>query len=165
MYQTNNVFRITRKGKLNPHRDPFAGSLRYHLALSTPDSEKCYIDVDGQHNSWRDGESVIFDETSVHEARNDTEKSRLILFCDINRPQKNRLLQSIAEWLSNKIMVAAVSPNTPADKTGFINRLSTIYWTYDNNRKKLKAWNKDVYLATECMLLLPIPVTSFFVYD
>ena len=162
MYQTNNVLRITRKGKLNPHRDPFAGSLRYHLALSTPDSEKCYIDVDGQHNSWRDGESVIFDETSVHEARNDTEKARLILFCDPTGTQKTRLLQSLAKWVSNKIMSAAVSPSTPADKTGFINRLSPIYWTNDNNRKKLKVWNKNIYLITKCMLLLTIACYLIF---
>ncbi len=36
------------KGKLNPHRDPFAGSLRYRLGLFAPNSEKCYIDVDGK---------------------------------------------------------------------------------------------------------------------
>ena len=105
---------------------------------------------------------MIFDETFVHEVRNDTEKARLILFCNITRPQKNRLLQSIAEWLSNKIMSAAVSPNTPADKTGFINRLSTIYWTYDNNRKKLKVWNKNVYLTTKCTLLLAIACHFIF---
>ena len=105
---------------------------------------------------------MIFDETFVHEARNDTEQARLILFCDITRPQKNRLLQSIAEWLSNKIMSAAVSPNTPADKTGFINRLGTIYWTYDNNKKKLKGWNKNVYLITKCTLLLTI--ACYFIF-
>ena len=105
---------------------------------------------------------MIFDETFIHEARNDTEQARLILFCDITRPQKNRLLQSIAEWLSNKIMSAAVSPNPPADKTGFINRLSTTYWTYDNNRKKLKVWNKNVYLITKCMLLLAI--AGYFIF-
>ena len=105
---------------------------------------------------------MIFDETFVHEARNDTEQARLILFYDITRPQKNRLLQSIAEWLSNKIMSAAVSPNNPADKTSFINRLSTIYWTYDKNRKKLKVWNKNVYLITKCMLLLAI--ACYFIF-
>ena len=105
---------------------------------------------------------MIFDKTFVNEARNDTEKARLILFCDVARPQKNRLLQSIAEWLSNKIMSAAVSPNTPADKTGFINHLSTIYWTYDNNRRKLKVWNKNVYLITKYMLLLAI--ACYFVF-
>ena len=35
-------------GKLNPHRDPFAGPLRYHLGLVTPNFEKCYFDADGQ---------------------------------------------------------------------------------------------------------------------
>ena len=59
------------------------------------------------------------------------------------------ILQFIAEWLSNKIMSSAVSPNTPADKTGFINRLSTIYWAYDNNRKKLTEWNKNIYFITK----------------
>ena len=153
---------LLRKGKLNPHRAPFAGSLQYHLGLSTPNSEKCYIDVDGQRYWWKDGESVIFDETFVHEARNDTEKTRLILFCDIARPQNNRLLQSIAEWLSKKMMSAAVSPNTPADKTSFINHLSIIYWTYDNNRKKPRTWNKNVYLITKCMLFLAIACCFVF---
>ena len=111
---------------------------------------------------WKDGELVIFDETFIHEARNDTETARLILFCDITRPQKNRLLQSIPEWFSNKIMSAAVSPSTPADKTGFINRLSPIYWTNDNNRKKLKVWNKNIYLITKCMLLLAIACYLIF---
>src|SRR5690606_34355901 len=34
--------------KLNPHRDPFAGSLRYHLGLATPNSDACRIFVDGE---------------------------------------------------------------------------------------------------------------------
>ena len=129
---------------------------------SIPNSEKCYDYVDGQRYWWKDGESVIFDETFVHEVRNDTEKARLILFCNITRPQKNRLLQSIPEWLSNKIMSAAVSPNASADKTGFINCLSTIYWTYDNNRKKLKTWNKNIYIITKCTLLLAMAFYFIF---
>lgn len=34
--------------RLGAHRDPFAGSLRYHLGLITPNSPDCYIVVDGQ---------------------------------------------------------------------------------------------------------------------
>jgi len=33
-------------GKLGAHRDPFAGSLRYHLGLVTPNSNKCRILVE-----------------------------------------------------------------------------------------------------------------------
>jgi aspartyl/asparaginyl beta-hydroxylase (cupin superfamily) len=31
-------------GTLNPHRDPFAGSLRYHLGLVTPNDDRCFIE-------------------------------------------------------------------------------------------------------------------------
>jgi hypothetical protein len=51
---------------LNPHKDPYAGSMRYHLGLVTPNDDACYIVVDGQPYSWRDGEGVIFDETFIH---------------------------------------------------------------------------------------------------
>ncbi len=54
---------------LNPHRDPFAGSLRYHLGLVTPNADSCHIVVDGESYSWRDGEDVLFDETFVHSAQ------------------------------------------------------------------------------------------------
>jgi len=48
-------------GKLNRHRDPYAGSLRYHLGLVTPNDDACYIEVDGERHSWRDGQGVVFD--------------------------------------------------------------------------------------------------------
>ena len=40
------MFAILPPGaRLPSHRDPFAGSLRYHLGLSTPNSELCRISV------------------------------------------------------------------------------------------------------------------------
>ena len=45
--------------KLGAHRDPFAGSLRYHLGLVTPNSNKCRILVDGVECVWRDGEAFM----------------------------------------------------------------------------------------------------------
>jgi beta-hydroxylase len=70
-------------GRLNPHRDPFAGSLRYHLGLVTPNDDRCHIVVDGEKYSWRDGHGILFDETYVHQAHNDSGQNRIILFCDI----------------------------------------------------------------------------------
>jgi beta-hydroxylase len=67
-------------GKLNRHRDPYAGSVRFHMGLVTPNDDACYIDVDGQRHSWRDGQAVVFDETYIHEAYNHTEHNRIILF-------------------------------------------------------------------------------------
>jgi beta-hydroxylase len=42
--------------RLVRHRDPFAGSIRYHLGLVTPNSDDCFIEVDGERRSWHDGE-------------------------------------------------------------------------------------------------------------
>jgi beta-hydroxylase len=56
--------------KLNLHRDPMQGSLRYHLAVLAPNDDRCMIEVDGQPYSWREGEGVIFDETFMHWAEN-----------------------------------------------------------------------------------------------
>ena len=72
--------------RLVKHRDPYAGSLRYHLGLATPNSDDCFIDVDGQRYSWRDGEAVMFDETFIHYAENTSEQNRIILFIDVKRP-------------------------------------------------------------------------------
>ena len=63
-------------GKLGAHRDPYAGSLRYHLGLVTPNAETCRIVVDGEPYHWRDGEAVIFDETFIHSAENTLRRRR-----------------------------------------------------------------------------------------
>jgi beta-hydroxylase len=76
------------------HRDPYAGSLRYHLGLITPNSDQCHIVVDGQSYAWKDGEDVIFDETYIHYAENKTDIDRIILFCD-SAPCKNH----VCPWL------------------------------------------------------------------
>jgi len=73
-------------GKLGAHRDPFAGSLRYHLGLVTPNSERCRILVDGMECVWREGQAFMFDETFIHAAENATDQNRIILFCDVERP-------------------------------------------------------------------------------
>ena len=67
--------------RLVKHRDPFAGSLRYHMGLKTPNDDRCFIDVDGTKYSWRDGEVVMFDETYIHYAENQTEENRCYFIC------------------------------------------------------------------------------------
>ncbi len=107
---------------LNPHRDPFAGSLRYHLGLSTPNSDACRIFVDGQGYAWRDGEDVMFDETYVHWVKNETDKTRVILFCDIERPLSNRMITRINCWISGLLGRATAPQNLAHERVGGINQ-------------------------------------------
>ncbi len=71
------------------HRDPYAGSLRYHLGLITPNDDRCFIDVDGERYSWRDGESVVFDETIFTMPKIAPNDNVLSFFADVERPLKH----------------------------------------------------------------------------
>ena len=141
-------------GKLNMHRDPYAGSLRYHLGLATPNSERCFIEVDGQRYSWRDGEGVMFDETYIHWAQNASDSDRLILFCDVERPMRYRWAQAVNRWLGRTLVTAASSPNETGDQTGGINRVFRFVWHAGQYRRRFKAWNRQAYYATKTLLIV-----------
>jgi beta-hydroxylase len=145
-------------GKLNPHRDPFAGSLRYHLGLITPNDDQCAIVVDGIPYSWRDGEDVVFDETYLHHAANRTEQDRIILFCDIERPMKFGWAQTINRIVGGFLLRAAASPNELGDRTGGLNRIFRYVYSVRLAGKKLKAWNRTVYYIVKWCLFAAIAI-------
>ena len=131
--------------RLVRHREPYAGSLRYHLGLFTPNDEGCFIEVDGQRYAWKDGEAVMFDETYIHYAENTTEHDRVILFCDVERPLKYRWAQAFNRWFSRNVMAAAASPNDDGDKTGGINRAFGTLYKIRLQGKALKKRNRKLY--------------------
>lgn len=142
--------------KLNPHRDPYAGSLRYHLGLITPNDDRCRIWVDGEAYSWRDGEGVIFDETYIHWVRNDTDQDRLILLCDIERPLRFRWAEAINRLFSRYAMSAAASPNEAGDRTGLVGRLFIVSFRIGQWRRRFKQWNPRVYKVTRVVLIAAV---------
>ena len=141
---------------LNPHKDPYAGSMRYHLGLVTPNDDGCYIVVDGQPYSWRDGQDVIFDETFVHMAENRTDVERLILFCDVARPMRTGFARAFNHWFGRHVVAAASSPNEPGDRTGLINRLFFLSDRAGQLRRRFKAWNRNAYLVAKAGLTVAL---------
>jgi beta-hydroxylase len=148
--------------KLPLHRDPFAGSLRYHLGLSTPNSEKCRIIVDGELYYWKDGEAVMFDETYIHRAENQTDCQRLILFCDINRPLSNPIARALNRWIGQPMARAAATQNLPGEKVGVLNKLFAYVYQIRIVAKRVKAWNKNVYYVLKWLLLGALVYATFF---
>jgi ornithine lipid ester-linked acyl 2-hydroxylase len=70
-----------------PHRGPYKGLLRYHLGLIIPGAEgNCRIRVGDTVRTWKEGKSMIFDDSNEHEAWNDTDSYRVVLFVDFVRP-------------------------------------------------------------------------------
>lgn len=149
-------------GKLNPHRDPYAGSLRYHLGLVTPNDDKCAIWVDGERYSWRDGQDVVFDETYLHHAANETDHDRIILFCDVERPMRYRWAQWVNRAVGGFLMRAAASPNETGDRTGALNRTFKYLYAVRRVGKRLKAWNRTVYYCVKWGLFASIAVVLFW---
>ncbi len=141
---------------LGKHRDPYAGSVRYHLGLSTPNDDNCLIDVDGEPHSWRDGQAVFFDETYVHWAQNKTDKTRIILFCDVERPMKYRWAQAVNRWVGSALMSAASSPNDENDRTGGINRIFKYVNSIRDAGQNLKKRNRKLYYWVKHGLIVAI---------
>lgn len=148
--------------KLVKHRDPYAGSLRYHLGLVTPNSDDCYIDVDGKKYAWRDGEAVIFDETFIHYAENRTEQNRIILFLDVKRPVKFFLVDWFNSVFSRIVLAATATKNIEGDKVGFLNRAFGHVYQVRVLGKKIKAFNLPLYYALQYGLYALLIYLIFF---
>jgi beta-hydroxylase len=149
-------------GKLGKHRDPFAGSLRYHLGLATPNSEDCHIFVDGQQYYWRDGEAVMFDETFIHWAENKTDQTRVILFCDVERPLTSRAMTAINRWYKKTFIRASQTENMAGDHIGWLNRIFSLVYYLRVPGKALKHRSRALYYTVKWIVLLGLVYLIFF---
>jgi beta-hydroxylase len=129
--------------QLTRHLDPLAVSLRYHLGLSTPNSDACFINVDGQQYSWRDGQAALFDITYLHFARNESDRPRLILMCDVDRPMS--LPGQLVNFVYKGLARLTVVPNIEGDYRGFANRAFAGIAPVFAKTKGLKRTNRPLY--------------------
>lgn len=141
-------------GQLRPHRDPYAGSVRYHLGLITPNSDDCYIEVDGERYAWHDGEDVLFDETYVHRAFNHSEHDRVILFCDVERPMHFRWVAALNRWVAGTLLAGGRAPNREGDPTGALGRAFGTFYRWRLKNKALKERNPRLYYGLKYVALL-----------
>lgn len=144
--------------KLTRHADPVACSLRYHLGLDTPEDPACYINIDGRDYVWHNGQALIFDETFLHYAHNDSDKDRLILMCDVNRP--TWFPGPLFNGLYRGFMRLSVVPNAPGDQRGLFNnifagiapRLAAVRTLKQTHRARYKLIKYSVNGALFCLL-------------
>jgi aspartyl/asparaginyl beta-hydroxylase (cupin superfamily) len=99
-------FSILEGGKSIPaHEGPYRGYLRYHLGLLVPEENPPSIRLKDQIYTWKEGESVLFDDSWEHEVYNQSHGDRVVLIVDIRRPMPlpfdavNRLAQRIMKPL------------------------------------------------------------------
>jgi len=86
------------------HRGMYKGILRYHLGLIVPGPEgSCRIRVGSDVRGWKEGKSLIFDDSHPHEVWNDCDAYRVVLFVDVVRPVPFPLS------LANRLIIWAIS--------------------------------------------------------
>jgi len=69
------------------HRGVTKALLTAHLGLVVPEErQRCRMQVDEEIVTWREGETLIFDDTFHHEVWNDTNELRAVLLIQFRRP-------------------------------------------------------------------------------
>ncbi len=80
-------FSILDPGKSIPaHTGPTRSYIRYHLGLRVPKVNPPKIRVKDQWYTWKEGESVLFDDSWDHEIINNATEVRAVLIVDVMRP-------------------------------------------------------------------------------
>ncbi|MCU0565583.1 MAG: aspartyl/asparaginyl beta-hydroxylase domain-containing protein [Oculatellaceae cyanobacterium Prado106] len=87
------------------HRGPYKGVVRMHLPLRVPEpATDCALRIGGDLRHWEEGKSILFDDTYPHDAWNNTDGIRAVLFLDFVRPMRfpaslvNRFLLQLISW-------------------------------------------------------------------
>ncbi|MBK8177125.1 MAG: aspartyl/asparaginyl beta-hydroxylase domain-containing protein [Rhodospirillales bacterium] len=100
------MFSILEPGKhLPPHKGPYNGVLRLHLALIVPEpNDALTLRVGDRVCHWQEGKVLIFDDYFEHEVWNGSTGTRVVLFVDFLKPLRfpanivNRLLLRLAPF-------------------------------------------------------------------
>jgi aspartyl/asparaginyl beta-hydroxylase (cupin superfamily) len=104
-YLNQAFFSILDPGKSIPaHTGPTRAYLRYHLGLRVPVNNPPSIRIKDQHYTWKEGKSILFDDSWEHEIINHADGVRAVLIVDVMRPFPqpimfcNLLLRRLGEW-------------------------------------------------------------------
>jgi len=120
----------------------------------TPKSPgECRIFVDGQPYCWHDGEDLLFDETFVHYAENTTKDTRIILFCDVERPLHTRAMTAVNRWVCRHIVKQSQTQNVEGEPVGIFNKAFGYLYQVRLVGKRMKAWNKRAYYTAKFSII------------
>ena len=105
-------FSVLEPGKSIPaHHGPYRGYLRYHLGLKVPEVLPPSIRIKDETYTWKERESILFDDTWDHEVINKSSGERVVLIIDLLRPLPflpRQLNRFIANVLLKKVRIAKV---------------------------------------------------------
>jgi aspartate beta-hydroxylase len=90
---------LAPKSQIPPHNGETNARVIAHLPLIVPDG--CSYRVGFDWTGWRVGETLIFDDTIEHEARNDSDELRVVLIFDLWNPLLEPAERELVRRLAN----------------------------------------------------------------
>jgi beta-hydroxylase len=96
---------------------------------------------------------LLFDETYVHYAENTTSDTRIILFCDVARPLRSRVITEINCWVCEHVVRQTKTQNVEGEPVGVFNKMFAYIYQVRLVGKRMKAWNKRAYYAVKFSIL------------
>ncbi|PRP84091.1 aspartyl/asparaginyl beta-hydroxylase-like dioxygenase [Planoprotostelium fungivorum] len=111
---------LTPKSRIVPHVGYYGYSemiLRCHLGLIIPkEKEACYLSVGPFNQHWEEGRCMVFDDTFLHSATNNTEETRVVLLLDFSA---GSLPEGCEELVEEK--------KPPIDQTAYLDQITAQY--------------------------------------
>ena len=109
----------------------------------------------------------MFDETFIHWAENKTDTTRIILFCDIERPLRSRLMTAVNRYVIEHFVKISATQNVVGEPVGALNRLYAnvvhpIGSRIDAFFRTLKQRNKPLSVVFKYTLALGLLYLIFF---
>lgn len=86
------------KTRILPHTGYTKMVLRCHLPLKVPEDKKCGIQVGDEIHFHEEGKLLVFDDSFMHEAWNESEKDRTVLMFDIPNPRWGYTANEISRY-------------------------------------------------------------------
>ena len=93
------------KSRIIPHVGYTSSVLRVHLGLIVP--PHCSVSVGEESRTWTEGRCLVFDDTAIHWATNDSDQDRIVFLLDIKKlgakyepPQSKEVEEATSRLLS-----------------------------------------------------------------
>ncbi len=109
------------------HRGPFRGVIRYYLGLSVPPAADglpgAILTIDGTDYRLGDGQWLLWDDTFVHEIRNNSDGVRIALLLDVRRHGMPPDLEALSRILIGAAAIAIRVNQVSRQSRGALARL------------------------------------------
>ena len=97
--------------------------------------------------------SLIRGKYVIGKAENRSDVTRIILFCDVERPLRTRWMTAVNRWVSRNIIRGSATQNVEDEQVGTFNRVYALFGESSALLGRLKRKNRTVFRTVKYALI------------